>query len=112
MRCGEIENYSHLLWACNEARLIWEAYNSYVRQTGMHGCQILSFEDIFTTESNRAISMLKVRIIQTMIQIERPSGWNIEKIRKQALELICIEVYNSPIKHNLPQTETKWKLVK
>ena len=106
-----METYKHLLWECEEARLIWECYNSYLRRLGVGLDLTLSFEDIFKTEHHRALSMLKVRIVQAMIQIERPTAWNIDKIKKLALELKCIELYNAQIKHKFDSTKTKWNLI-
>ena len=56
--------------------------------------------------------MIKVRVIQAMIQIERPSGWGIERFRKVALELKCIEIYNAAVKVKKDVTKTKWEPVK
>ena len=38
--------------------------------------QVECYDDVF-------ISIIKVRIIQSMIQIERPMGWNMENISRQ-----------------------------
>jgi hypothetical protein len=40
-----------------------------------------------------------VKVIQAMIQIERPIGWTINNIRKIALDLKNIEIYNSAFKN-------------
>ena len=41
--------------------------------------------------------MIKVRLIQAMIQIARPVAWGVGRIKGLALELKCIELYNSVI---------------
>ena len=35
-----------------------------------------------------------MKIIQEMIQIERPSGWNIDRINLISKEINTIEIYN------------------
>ena len=50
-----------------------------------------------------------IRIIQAMIQIERPTGWDITKIRNLAIEIWRFEIYNSAVNHKLEQTKNRWK---
>jgi hypothetical protein len=40
------------------------------------------------------LSKVKMKIIQLMIQIERPRGWTIERIKEIANEINNIELYN------------------
>ena len=70
-----------------------------------------SYERVFTIENNRIISMIKVRVIQAMIQIARPVGWGVGRIRGLALELKCIELYNSAIAGKLEATRINWERV-
>ena len=48
---------------------------------------------VFTIDDNRIISMIKVRVVQAMIQIARPVAWGVGRIRALVLELKCIELY-------------------
>ena len=48
---------------------------------------------VFTIDNNRIISMIKVRVIQAMIQIVRPTAWGVGRVRGLAMELNCIEIY-------------------
>ena len=59
-----------------------------------HHHKVTGYEEVTTVDYNRIVSMIKVRVIQGMIQIERPIGWGIECVRKLAIELKCIEIYN------------------
>ena len=45
--------------------------------------QVECYDDVFKITDNPVISIIKVRIIQSMIQIERPRGWNMEIISHQ-----------------------------
>ena len=51
------------------------------------------------------MSILKIIIIQAMIQIKRPTGWDITKIRNLAIEIRRIKIYNSAVNHELEQTD-------
>ena len=39
------------------------------------------------------ISMIKVRVIQAMIQVARPTARGVGRVRELAMELKCIEIY-------------------
>jgi hypothetical protein len=56
---------------------------------------VLTYEDIFRCADSAFLAVLKMRIIQELIQIERPRNWSINSIKKIALEIISIEKYNS-----------------
>ena len=45
-----------------------------------HEHRVDSFERVFTIDDNRMISMIKVRVIQAMIQIARPVAWMVGRI--------------------------------
>ena len=77
-----------------------------------HQHRVNGYEEVFTIDNNRIISMIKVRVIQAMIQVERPSGWGSERVRKLALELKCIEIYDAAVKNKKDETKTKWEPVK
>ena len=44
------------------------------------------YEDLFTIGNNRMLNMLKIRVIQAMIQIERPRNWDVNRVRKLGME--------------------------
>ena len=109
-RCGEVETYKHLFWECVESGRVWRSFNEYMSEIG-HEHRVDSFERVFTIDDNRMISMIKVRVIQAMIQIARPVGWGVGRIRGLALELKCIELYNSAIAGKLEATRINWERV-
>ena len=55
--------------------------------------------------------MLKVRIIQAMMQIDRPVGWQMENIKKLARELRNIELYNSHANQKTEQVKAQWSFI-
>ena len=68
-----------------------------------------SYDKVFTIDDNRIISMIKVRVIQAMIQIARPVAWGVGRTRGLALELKCIELYNSAIAGKKEATRLNWE---
>jgi hypothetical protein len=55
--------------------------------------------------------MIKIKIIQELIQIRRPLNWNMENIRSVVEDLVKIERHNYNEKHQTNQFESKWKFV-
>ena len=45
--------------------------------------QVECYDDVFKITDNPVISIIKVRIILSMIQIERPMGWSMETVSRQ-----------------------------
>ena len=56
--------------------------------------------------------MSKVRGIQAMIQIENPTGWGIDIVRKLAMELKCIKIYNAAVKDKMEEARRRWENVR
>jgi hypothetical protein len=49
-----------------------------------------------------------VKIIQQLIQIERPMNWDQDKLHKIIRELINIEQYNSNVSRSTEKFNVKW----
>ena len=47
-----------------------------------------------------------------MIQIERPSGWTKLRVKRLALELKCIELYNTAANGNRDRIKLSWIHIK
>jgi hypothetical protein len=94
-RCGEIETNKHLVWECKESRGIWKEYNEFLNLE-KHPDEVISiYDDFFKIGNISNLSKIKMKIIQGMIQIERPVNWTKESIMKIAKEIKDIELYNS-----------------
>ena len=93
-RCHEIETTKHLLWGCVESRNIWELFNSWISNNNSDSHTINEYQDIYRIDENAHVCKVKMKIIQEMIQIERPSGWNVERIISISKDIKSIELYN------------------
>jgi hypothetical protein len=94
-RCQQTESTRHLLWDCVESRNIWELFNSWIVNNNSNSKVINEYKDIYNIDNCSHVCKVKMKIIQEMIQIERPSGWNIEKINLISKEIKKIEIYNN-----------------
>ena len=43
---------------------------------------------------NEHVCKVKIKIIQEIIQIQRPTGWNLEKIKSISNDIKRLETYN------------------
>ena len=96
-RCGEVETYKHLLWGCREAANIWKLFNEFVTNINQINDRVQDYDNVFCVGSTGYISKVKMKIIQGMIQIERPKCWTIERIEELANEIKFIELYNTKL---------------
>ena len=99
-RCGEVETYKHLLWECREAKNIWQLFNEFLTNINENNEKVHEYDNLFRIGNKGNVSKIKMKIIQGMIQIERPYGWTIEKIKEIAYDIRNIELYNSTIKQS------------
>ena len=93
-RCEEIESTKHLLWECAESKNIWELFNTWITNNNPSSNLINEYKNIYGIDDSAHVCKVKMKIIQEMIQIERPRGWNLEKINLISKEFKKIELYN------------------
>ena len=95
LRCGRIESSKHLVWECPEVQIIWSLYNSFIGKIDPANDKVRTYENIFECANSTFFATFKMKIIQELIQIERPRDWSINTFKGIALEQISIEKYNS-----------------
>ncbi len=66
-----------------------------------------NFEDVFQTFNPPAISIVKAKIIQALIQIERPTNLNREKLLEHIKDLINVERYNATVSKTINKLNVK-----
>ncbi len=59
------------------------------------------YEDVFQTCEMPVIGIVKAKIIQALIQIERPMNWNREKLLDTITDLINVERYNAMVSRTI-----------
>ena len=52
------------------------------------------YKDLYNIDNCAHVCKVKMKIIQEMIQIERPIGWSIERINLISNDIRRIEMYN------------------
>ena len=110
-RCLEVETTKHLLWDCQHVRHIWHLYNEYVTKLGMTNSVIGEYNKIYEVGTNAGLTIIKTRIIQELIQIRRPTNWDINNLNSLIAEIVKMEHHNFKTKHQLINFEKKWNFL-
>jgi hypothetical protein len=108
-RCSLEETTRHLLWDCPESRRIWVLLNEILNENKHYSCLITKYEDIYRTESNNAASTIKMKIVQEMIQIDRPKNWHKENLIQIIKRLRDLELTKVIEKHRNLKLINNWE---
>jgi exonuclease III len=109
-RCNEVETSNHLLFDCRFSKKMWSIYNEIIKNDFKSTFAITKKEDIFNFDTGMIENRLKIKLINELIQIERPTYWTKNKVTSILLEMKSIDKY-STLKNNL-SIETfnkKWR---
>jgi hypothetical protein len=107
-RCGMMETTKHLLWECHESKIIWNNLNKILTKIGLNNEQIINYEDIYNVTDNSPVIHIKLKIIQEMIQITRPSGWNEYRLTNIINSIIITEKYLAIKNGKLVSWQKNW----
>jgi hypothetical protein len=108
IRCGQIETSKHLLIDCIHARKIWSFFNILMTKSNSTQDIVGEYSDIFKTGQSASITTIKIKLIQVLIQIERPRNWRFNNFKEIIDEIIRIEKYNAVINKNVKKFDSKW----
>jgi hypothetical protein len=107
-RCGETEDLKHLLWGCTHARHIWSIYNIIMEKVNHKKTE--NYNEIFIPGDDHATCVIKIKLIQALIQIDRPKNWNYEKLMNIIEQTMSIELYNASRNNSLlTKHNARWK---
>jgi hypothetical protein len=89
---------------------MWSIYNKAMRESFNSNVCINRKEDIYDFSNGFIENGIKIKLINELIQIERPTHWTINKIINIAIEMKKIEKYIL-LKNNknLSSYNKKWK---
>jgi exonuclease III len=110
-RCTEIETTKHLLWECHHVKHIWGLYNSYVTNLGMSNNTVGEYKQIYEIPTIAGLTNIKIKLIQALIQIRRPTNWDCTNIETLINDLVNTERHNFKTNHLIPKFEKKWNFV-
>jgi Sec7-like guanine-nucleotide exchange factor len=105
----EVESNKHLLWECVETKIIWSLFNDVITEYTSEQITLNSYEDIFRWEQTPIFNVLKVKIIQQLIQIKRPKGWTKNTLTKLIMDFHNVESYIANKNEKLNDHNVRWK---
>jgi exonuclease III len=108
IRCGEVETTKHLLWECQQVRNIWLLFNNLMVNLNKQVDLVSSYDEVYNAASSSGTNLIKIRLIQELIQIDRPKNWGPEHIKRIITNLINTDKYNAIKSFSLAQHAIKW----
>jgi uncharacterized protein (UPF0335 family) len=76
-----------------------------------HESKVRHYKDVYKEGHNAGISTFKMKLIQELIQIRRPTNWDQEKLESLIEDLVRVEKYNCIITHKEHKFENKWNFL-
>jgi hypothetical protein len=108
-RCGAVETTKHLLWDCPFSQLAWKNLNSILEEKKLGLDKIVSYEKIFDFGGTSCATLIKLKIINEFIQIERPKHLSESKIQALINLLIITEKYIAIKNQKVEKFKERWK---
>jgi hypothetical protein len=109
-RCGLTETAEHLLWECVHVQQIWNKYNNLIRKMGKEQDLVRNYNNVYRTGPNPISTLIKIKVIKELIQIERPKNWDDNRMESLVKEIINNERYIAKKKYLLGKFLSKWDL--
>jgi hypothetical protein len=92
-RCGQEETTRHLLWECWGAQKAWKGFNDILGEKGIEVGKVNDYKDIYNYSGTAVISTIKLKIVNELIQIERPKNLNVRAVERIIEKLKNTEKY-------------------
>jgi hypothetical protein len=103
-RCGMTETSRHLLFECIHAKNIWDIHNQIIPNH-----KVTQYENLFQVNDSQCDIMIKMKIIQELIQIDRPKNWKKDKVITLIKNLMEIERFNASKQNKIMKFNKTWK---
>jgi hypothetical protein len=71
--------------------------------------KVLTYEDVFIPGKSSSICIIKIRLIQELIQMDRPKNWTDKNIEQICIEIMKMEKYNAITNRTIFKFESKWQ---
>ena len=108
-RCGLDETSKHLLWECPYSCMAWKNYNEILDEINLGSEKIVSYEKIFDWGGSACVILIKLKIINEFIQLERPKNLTKDRISTLIKMLIITEKYIAIKNQTLKKFKERWK---
>ena len=104
-----VKGVEHLLWDCPFSQLTWIHLNGILEERNLGLDKIVSYEKIFDFGGTACATLIKLKIINEFIQIERPKHLLKSKILTLINLLMNTEKYIAIKNKKLEKFKERWK---
>ena len=73
--------------------------------------RVLSYDDVYTVPTSTGIILVKVKLIQALIQIDRPRNWTMLHLEKLINNLVSTDKYNALKTNSILKFNKKWNFL-
>jgi hypothetical protein len=94
-RCGQLETSKHLLWDCVESKSLWKSYNNILNKIHLGKMFLNHYEDLYRIEEIPVLMTIKLKLVQELVQIIRPTNWCISRTINLIVQLRNVEMQTS-----------------
>jgi hypothetical protein len=85
------------------SRNIWNIYNQLILDENVN-----SYDDVYAVNNDYSTVLIKIKIIQELIQIERPKNWTPVRVTDIICQLMSTEKHNALITKTITKFNKKW----
>jgi hypothetical protein len=82
------------LWECFESKRLWNTYNDLLKILNLESEKLDHYEDLFKIELVPILMTIKLKLVQELIQITRPTNWSINRTQNLIIQLRKMEMNN------------------
>ena len=108
-RCGKVETTKHLLWECPFSQMAWKNYNEILEEINLGSEKIVFHEQIFDFRGSACANLIKLKLVNEFIQLERPKNLTKDRISTIIKMLINTEKYIAIKNQTIKKFEERWK---
>jgi len=111
-RCNLEETTKHLLWECKSTRMMWKSFNTILNESGLNQFSVNDYNEVYKFNGTGAVSTIKLKLINELIQIVRPTNMTIDRVKRIIQSLRTTEKYIATKNKNNLNFEKRWKDLK
>ncbi len=82
------------MWECFESKRLWNTYNDLLKILNLESEKLDHYEDLFKIELVPILMTIKLKLVQELIQITRPTNWSINRTQNLIIQLRKMEMNN------------------
>ena len=91
--------------------MMWESFNSILCERGLNQFSIKNYDDVYKFNGTGVISTVKLKLINELIQIVRPTNMNVERVKMIIRNLQSTEKYIAKKNNDEDKYKKRWSSI-